>query len=62
MILAGVIKRVIRDLSRSWAKKILDHLGLSSQAPPLARASAPGEELACDPGPDYTAADPTPED
>jgi hypothetical protein len=44
------------------ARKILDHLGLASQAPPLGRASAPGADLACDPGPDYTAADPSPED
>jgi len=44
------------------ARKILDHLGLASQAPPLARSSAPGEDLAGDPGPDYTAADSTPED
>jgi len=43
------------------ARKILDHLGLASQAPPLARASAADPETAGEPGPDYTAADPTPE-
>jgi hypothetical protein len=44
------------------ARKILDHLGLASRAPPLGRAGAPGEDLACDPGPDDTAADLTAED
>jgi hypothetical protein len=44
------------------ARKILDHLGIDSQAPPLGRASAPGETSACDPDPDYSDADPAPED
>jgi hypothetical protein len=38
------------------ARRILDHLGLDSQGPPLARAQAPPELF--DLGPDYGAADP----
>ena len=49
------------------ARKILDHLGLASQAPPLAPARAPGDDLGpegtpaldlVDASPDYAAADP----
>lgn len=39
------------------AKRILDHLGLDSRAPPLARAQAPPEML--DPAPSYDGIDPT---
>jgi len=37
------------------AKRILDHVGLDSRGPPLARAQAPPE--APDPGPSYDGAD-----
>jgi len=40
------------------AKRILDHLGLDSQGPPLARAQAPPELL--DPAPSYDGIDHTP--
>ena len=39
------------------ARRILDHLGLDSTGPPLARAQSQPEEF--DPGPDYSAPDPT---
>jgi hypothetical protein len=40
------------------ARRILDHLGLASQAPPLARARAPDDPGdAKDAGPDYHACD-----
>ena len=42
------------------AKRILDHLGLPSTGPPVARAVAPAE--AADPGPEYGGADPIYED
>ncbi len=42
------------------AKKILDHLGLASTGPPLARAAAP--EVAADHGPEYGGADPSYDD
>ncbi len=42
------------------ARRILDHLGLDSQGPPVARARAPPELF--DPGPDYDVADPAPGD
>lgn len=41
------------------AKRILDHLGLASQAPPLAKASAPDDPGCADEAPDYNAGDPT---
>ncbi len=37
------------------AKRILDHLGLDSRGPPVARAQAPPDVL--DPGPSYDGAD-----
>ena len=40
------------------ARRILDHLGLASQAPPIERARAPDELPDGDPGPDYATADP----
>lgn len=44
-------------------RRILDHLGLDSRAPPLAKASPFGDEgSGDDPAPDYTAADPTYDD
>lgn len=59
---AGRLELVAFINEPAVARKILDHLGLASQAPPLARAGAPGEDLAFDPGPDYAVADPCPED
>ena len=44
------------------ARRILDHLGLASQAPPIERARAPDELPDGDPGPDYATADPTYDD
>ncbi len=44
------------------AKRILDHLGLASQAPPLARARAPDDAGLDAPGHDYQAGDPTYDD
>jgi hypothetical protein len=44
------------------ARRILDHLGLASQAPPLTKALGPADDRGCDPGPDYAAADPTYDD
>jgi hypothetical protein len=42
------------------ARRILDHLGLASQAPPTSKASGEGGEGAAgDEGPDYHAGDPT---
>jgi len=42
------------------AKRILDHLGLDAQGPPLARARSPDDPAgAGDGGPDFHAADPT---
>ena len=42
------------------AKRILDHLGLASTGPPLAKAAAPEE--AADLGPEYSGADSTHDD
>ena len=39
------------------AARILDHLGLDSRAPPIARAQAPPEIV--EPGPSYDGADET---
>lgn len=41
----------------SVARRILDHLGLASTGPPLARAVAP--EPAADPDPEYGGPDPS---
>ena len=41
------------------ARRTLDHLGMASLAPPLARARAPED---ADPGPDYHGGDPAYED
>jgi hypothetical protein len=40
------------------ARRILDHLGLASQAPPIARARSPDEPPDAGSGPDYSAGDP----
>jgi hypothetical protein len=39
------------------ARRILDHLGLASQAPPIARARSPDEPPDAGSGPDYSAGD-----
>ncbi len=44
------------------AKRILDHLGFASQAPPIPRAVAADEPSASDPFPDYAIADPSYDD
>jgi hypothetical protein len=59
---AGRLELIAFIIELAVARKSLDHLGLASQAPPLGRASPSGEDVACDHVPDYTAADPTPED
>jgi hypothetical protein len=40
------------------ARRILDHLGLASQAPPIARARSSDELPDVGPGPDDSAGDP----
>jgi hypothetical protein len=41
------------------ARRILDHLGLASQGPPVAHARGPGDsDLAVDPAPDDPRVDP----
>jgi hypothetical protein len=40
------------------ARRILDHLGLASQAPPIARARAPDGVPDADLDPDYSVGDP----
>jgi len=44
------------------ARRILDHLGLASRSPPLARARSPDDDSGTDAGPDHDVADPTYED
>jgi hypothetical protein len=39
------------------ARRILDHLGMDSQGPPLTRAKAP-DEAGADAGPEYDLTDP----
>ncbi len=52
----GRLKLIAFVADASVAGRILDHLGLDSRGPPLARAQAPPELL--DPGPAYDYADP----
>ena len=52
----GRLKLIAFIADPGVAKRILDHLGLDAQGPPLARARAP-DDLA-EPGADYGAADP----
>ncbi len=44
------------------AKRILDHLGIHSQAPPVARTTGTEDPPALDPFPDYSAPDPSHDD
>ncbi len=53
----GRLKLIAFVADAGVAGRILDHLGLDSRGPPLARAQAPPEFL--DPGPDYDHADPS---
>ncbi len=53
----GRLKLIALIAEATVARRILDHLGLDSQGPPVARSQAPPELL--DPGPDYDVADPT---
>ena len=57
---AGRLEIIAFIAEGSVAKRILDHLGLDAQGPPLARARSPDDPAgAGDGGPDYHAADPT---
>jgi hypothetical protein len=57
---AGRLELIAFIAEPGIAKRILDHLGLASQAPPLAKARAPGEPGAAgDEAPDYHSGDPT---
>jgi len=53
----GRLKLVAFIAEPTVACRILDHLGLDSQGPPVARAQPPPELF--DPGPDYDSADPS---
>jgi hypothetical protein len=50
---AGRLEIIAFIAEAGVAKRILDHLGMDSQAPPVARARAPGDSE-----PDYAAGDP----
>jgi hypothetical protein len=52
----GRLKLIAFIAEATVARRILDHLGLDSQGPPVARGRAPPEPF--DPGPDYDVADP----
>ena len=55
---AGRLEIIAFIAEASVARRILDHLGLASQPPPLARARGPDDMASCDPGPDDSAGDP----
>lgn len=56
---AGRLEIIAFIAEAGVAKRILDHLGMDSQAPPVARARAPGDAGALgDSEPDYAAGDP----
>lgn len=59
---AGRLEVIAYIAEAAVAKRILDHLGMDSQAPPLARARAPEGDAPGDPGPDYAVGDPAYED
>ena len=60
---AGRLELIAFIAEAGVARRILDHLGMTSQAPPVARARAPDDPPgAADEGPDYLAADPSFED
>jgi hypothetical protein len=54
---AGRLEVIAFIAEADVARRILDHLGMDSQGPPLARARAPEEEGA-DAGPEYDLTDP----
>jgi hypothetical protein len=57
---AGRLELIAFIAAPDVARRILDHLGLAAQAPPLAPARPPEpDEPTRDPGPDYHAADPS---
>lgn len=56
---AGPLELIAFISEPDVARRILDHLGLASQAPPLARAQAPDDQGDADEAPDYQAGDPT---
>ncbi len=55
---AGRLEVIAFIAEAAVARRILDHLGMDSQAPPLARARAPDDATFGDSGPDYAAGDP----
>jgi hypothetical protein len=55
---AGRLEVIAYIAQPGVAKQILDHLGLDSQAPPVARAAAQSEDEG-DPGPEYDCVDPS---
>jgi hypothetical protein len=59
---AGRLELIAFIAETAVARRILDHLGMDAQAPPLARARSPDEEAFDDPGPDYAVGDPVYED
>ncbi len=61
-ICAGRLEIIAFIAEAGVAKRILDHLGMDSQGPPLAPARAPDDAELDDPGPDYQAGDPIYED
>jgi len=56
----GRLQMIAFIAQEAVARRILGHLGLDSQGPPVARAQAPPE--AFDPGPDYDVSDHSPAD
>ena len=56
---AGRLQLVAYIADGGVAKRILDHLGMRSQAPPLGRTPSPDELTMVDAPPDYDVADPT---
>jgi hypothetical protein len=56
---AGRLQLVAFIADGGVAKRILDHLGIQSQAPPLARPASLKELPMAEPAPDYAAADPS---
>ena len=55
---AGRLEVIAFIAEHGVAKRILDHLGLASQAPPLAKARAPDDPGDASDAPDYHAGDP----
>jgi hypothetical protein len=55
---AGRLEVVAYIAEPTVARRILDHLGLASQGPPLARGPGPADDLGTDRAPDYAEGDP----